>query len=63
MEWVYIYLPPVLIIAFAALGGAILAALIEIDGTSFRGRWAVGSLALVVLPTAVYFVREAVRKK
>ena len=62
MEWVFVYLPPILAICIGVFGGLFLAAVVPLEGTTFWGRWALAVLLILVLPALVYLVREKLRK-
>ena len=58
MEWVFVYAPPVLAVFVGVFGAAFLAWAVDVPGTNFRGRWALGTIALLVLPAIVYYIQS-----
>ena len=62
MEWVFVYLPPVLALFVAAFGAAFLAWIVPIDGTTFWGRWLLGLLLLAGVPAVGYGLRTWFQK-
>jgi hypothetical protein len=62
MEWLYVYVPPLLALLIGVGGALILAAVVPIPGTTFLGRWVLGVLILLVLPTVLYVVWSYVKR-
>jgi uncharacterized membrane protein len=62
MEWVFVYAPPLLAVWVAGSAALLLAFFVPIPGTSFWGRWALGMLVILVLPTIAYVVWSRVRR-
>ncbi len=58
MEWIFVYAPPLLALFIAVFGAAFLAWAVDLDGTSFLGRWALGVLLILGLPGLVYLVQS-----
>lgn len=56
MEWIYVYLPPLLIGWVGIVGGALLAWLVPLGGTEFWQRWLGASLFLVLAPLVIYLL-------
>lgn len=54
MEWVFIYLPPLLAVWLAVLGGALLAWMIPIGNLIFWQRWMLASLLVIAIPALGY---------
>jgi hypothetical protein len=62
IEWVFVYIPPLLALAFAAFGSLFLAFVVPIPGTTFWGRWLLAMAVILVLPTVAYLARSLYRK-
>jgi uncharacterized membrane protein len=58
MEWVFVYAPPVLALLVGAIGAALFAFLVPLANTTYLGRWAIGILLILVLPTVIYLVKS-----
>jgi len=50
MEWYYVWLPPLLLVVFAVLGGLLLAWIVPVRGVDLWLRWAVITALLVLIP-------------
>ena len=60
MEWVYVYAPPFLAVCVAAAGSALLAFVVPVPDTTFRGRWALAMVVVLVIPALVHFLRSRI---
>jgi hypothetical protein len=58
MEWVFVYLPPLLAVFIAAFGAAFLAWLAPVAGTTFWERWLLVVGIVLGVPLALYTLRE-----
>jgi len=58
MEWVYVYAPPLLALVIAVFGAAFLAWAVDLDGTTFLGRWALGVLLLLGIPGLIVLIQS-----
>ena len=58
MEWVFVYLPPLLAVFVAAFGAAFLAWLAPVTGTTFWERWVLVVGLVLGVPLALYTLRE-----
>jgi hypothetical protein len=63
MEWYYVWLPPLLLVLFAVLGGLLLAWIVPMRGVELRLRWAVITLLLVLIPLVGRSVRRIGRRE
>jgi hypothetical protein len=50
MEWFYVWMPPLMIVALAAGGGLLIAWILPVRGVSLWLRWAVVAALLVLIP-------------
>jgi hypothetical protein len=57
MEWVFVYGPPLLALFIAVFGGAFLAWLVPLAGTTFWQRWVGVVLIVLGIPALIYLVR------
>jgi uncharacterized membrane protein len=55
MEWVFVYLPPLLAVLAGTAGGAVLAWLVRIEGTTYAQRW-LGSSVLLLAGTGMVYL-------
>lgn len=62
MEWVFVWAPPLLIVAIAASAAALLAWLVPLGGLGFWTKWAIAAALMIALPLLAYLVREWLRR-
>lgn len=54
MDWLFVILPPLLAMFVGAVGGFFVALVIPIPETSFWGRWLIGFVGILGIPTIGY---------
>lgn len=58
MEWLYVWAPPLMILLIASSGSAVVAWIVQVDGTSFWQRWAVVFAFVTLAPLLAYLIRD-----
>jgi hypothetical protein len=59
MEWTFVYGPPLVALFIAVFGAMFVAWLVDVPGTTFRGRWLVIVLILLGLPLLWHLVQRS----
>lgn len=54
MEWIFVWAPPLLAVFVGVFGGAFVAWLLRIDGTTYMQRW-IGATGLLLGGTALLY--------
>jgi hypothetical protein len=62
MEWVFVFLPPILALFISVFGGLFLAFFVPLPGTNLWGRWAIAVGIILGVPLGVHLVRARLRR-
>lgn len=58
LDWLLVIAPPILALVVGCVGAFLVAAVVPIPNTSFWGRWALGVLVILGLPTLAFVIKS-----